>query len=117
MKEIFKHIKVDKIIRLGMTISGFLLIVQLAYVVFFYTSLPPLIPLFNQMPWGESRLTIKAVAFLPILITISFFFLNFFLIVKLYEKIPLLARMLSITTLLITLLAAILIFNTFQLVL
>ena len=117
MREIFKIIKIDKIIKWGMSLSFFLLILQLAYVIVFYFFLPPIVPLFNQMPWGENRLAPKMAIFLPILISISFFFINFFLTTKLYENIPLLARMISITTLLIASLTAILIFNTLRLIL
>jgi hypothetical protein len=117
MNEITKQIKSDKIIKWSMGFAGLLLIIEAISIGIFYFSLPPLIPLFNQMPWGESRLAAKTGIFLPVLIATSFFFLNFFLLIKLYEKIPLISRMLSITTLLITLLSATLIFHTFQLIL
>ncbi len=116
MKETFNQIKSDKIIRWGMGSAGVIIAIELLYILFSYLSLPPLIPLFNQMPWGESRLSNKLAIFLPLVITFIFFFFNFFLLSKLYKQIPLISRMLSVATLLIALLSAILIFRTFQLI-
>ncbi len=117
MNATFKQIKADKIIKWGMGLSVVILAMELAYILFFYFSLPQLIPLFNQMPWGESRLSGKIAIFLPVLIAVSFCLLNFSLLARLYERIPLISRMLSIASLLITLLSAILVFRTLQLIL
>lgn len=117
MKEIIKHIKADKIIRWGISISGILLCVEIGYILLFFFSLPPYIPLYNQMPWGESRLGTRMEIFLPVVITLAFFILNFALLTGLYEKLPLVSRMLSITTLLITLLSVIFVVRTLLLIL
>jgi len=117
MRGLFSHIKGDKIIRWGLGTAAILIVLEGAYVGLFYFSLPPYLPLFNQMPWGESRLGIKAEIFLPILLAISFLILNSFLLTRLYEKMPLLSRILSITTLLNTLLSFVFIVRTLQLVL
>lgn len=100
-----------------MGLTALVLGAEVAGIVFFYLSLPELIPLFNQMPWGESRLASKLALFLPVIIATSFCLLNLTLLAKLYERIPLISRMLSIASLLIALLSAILIFRTLQLVL
>jgi hypothetical protein len=117
MKEIFKHVKEDKIIRWGLSLVVLLLIIELLCIFLFYFSLPPVIPLFNQMPWGESRLGAKPAIFLPVAIPLAFLMLNFSLITRLYEKIPLISRMLSITTLLITVLSCIFVVRTLYLIL
>lgn len=116
MNGLFKLVKGDKIIKWGISITIILIVFEVVYISLFYFSLPPIIPLFNQMPWGENRLGAKPAIFLPLLITISFLLLNFFLITRLYEKIPLASRILSITTLLITLLSFIFIFQTLRII-
>lgn len=116
MKETFNQVKADKIIRWGLTTVTIIIIVELAIIALFYFSLPPVIPLFNQMPWGENRLGTKPAIFLPPMITFAFLFLNFSLITRLYEKIPLVSRMLTITTLLISLLSLIFIIRTILLI-
>src|SRR6266496_1061063 len=68
MKELFKYAKIDKIIRLSLQISVVLLLCAFIYSVFSYFSLPPLLPLFNQLPWGEERLGQRFEIFLPSLI-------------------------------------------------
>ena len=117
MKEIFKHVKGDKIIKWGLSTVVIIIIVEIAIVAIFYFSLPPVIPLFNQMPWGESRLGTKPAIFLPTMIAVAFLILNFSLITRLYEKIPLVSRMLCITTLLIALLSFIFIVRTMSIIL
>ena len=116
MNEIFKYVKADKIIRWGLTTVIFILAGEIAWITLFYSSLPPVIPLFNQMPWGETRLGTKPAIFLPTIITLAFLVLNFSLITRLYEKIPLVSRMLCITTLLIALLSLIFIVRTILLI-
>ncbi len=116
MKGLFKKINADKIIRLATFFSFGFQIFHLVYLVITYPYLPPFLPLFNQMPWGEERLGTKIEIFLPFLITISFFSLNLFLTLRIHEKMPLLARILSIIGLLIAILSFIFIIRTIQLV-
>jgi len=117
MNAIYKQVKGDKIIKWGMSLALFLFIVESFFLLFFYRSLPPVVPLFNQMPWGESTLGTRVEIFLPILIGIIFFILNFFLVTRFYEKMPLLSRMLGITTLLIFMLLLVFVLRTLQLIL
>jgi hypothetical protein len=116
MKELFKHIKTDKIVKWGIILASSLLILQTLYLLLSYTSLPPYLPLYNQMPWGESRLGSKIEIFLPIIITVAFISVNIFFIVRLYTRMPLASRILSITTLLITVLSCIFITRTLLLI-
>lgn len=115
MKKNFSHALRDKIVRLAMSISCVLFLCELAYIVLFYLRLPPYLPIFNQMPWGSSRLGTRIEIFLPLFITAAFFVFNYMLLTKLYEKTPLVSRILSITTLLITTLSCIFLFQTVQL--
>lgn len=116
MNELFKHIKSDKIVKWGVILASSLLILQTLYILIAYTSLPPFMPLFNQMPWGEGRLGSKIEIFLPIVITIVYTSVNIFLILKLYTRMPLASRILSITTLLITVLSCIFVTRTLLLI-
>jgi len=105
MKNLFKYVRTDKIIKFSMQISALLLCGQLIYAIFSYFSLPPLVPIFNQLPWGEQRLGQKFEIFIPALLTLIFLSTNLLLVNKLYERMPLLSRMLGITSLLINVLS------------
>lgn len=116
MRSLIKRIKADRIIKLSTYFSFGFLLLHLIYTSVSYNFLPPFLPLFNQMPWGEERLGVKIEIFFPFLISLSFFSLNFFLSVWLYEKLPLVSRMLSITNLLVCVLSFIFIIRTIQLI-
>lgn len=115
MNDVFKLVRQDKIAKWGFTISNIFVVIEVIAIAIFYFSLPPFLPVFNQLPWGETRLGIKPAIFIPIAITMSFIAINFFLVGHLYEKTPLLSRILSITTLLIALLSFIFILRTLYL--
>jgi hypothetical protein len=117
MNEVSSLVKADKIIRWGMTFSLLLLILQILIIAFFFFQLPPVIPLFNQLPWGDTRLGIKYELFLPLVMVILFFLFNYFLLKKLYLPMPLVSRIIGITTLLSTLLSCIFMVRTLQLIL
>ena len=117
MKEIYKHITIDKIIRWGMLTAVILFFLHGIFLAIFFTSLPPVVPLYNQMPWGEPRLASKIELILPLILTAGFLLSNYFIIAKLYATMPLVARIISVTTLLISLLAFIFIIRTLQIIL
>src|SRR6266404_4792350 len=117
MNEVSSLVKADKIIRWGMTFSFALLILQAVLLAFFFLQLPPVLPLFNQLPWGDARLGAKYEVLLPLVITALFFLFNYFLLRKLYITMPLVSRIISITTLLSALLSFIFIVRTLQLIL
>src|SRR5438128_784118 len=105
-------VKADKIIKWGMTFSLFLLFFQAGLLAFFYLKLPPLVPLFNQLPWGEQRLGTKYEILLPLIVTTLFFVFNYLLLIKLYLTMPIVSRIIGITTLLASLLSFIFIVRT-----
>ena|SRR5258708_5273769 len=117
MKKFFKYAKADRIIKWSLTAALLILIAELGYIGIFYFSLPPVLPLFNQMPWGQDRLGTRVEILLPVLITVSFFIINLILALKMYEKMPLVSRIVSITTVLISLLSFIFVVRTLQLIL
>jgi len=116
MKEVFKLVLEDKIAKWAFILSGIFLILESIFIGFFYFSLPPLLPLFNQMPWGEKRLGLRIEIFLPIIIACIFFIFNFFFLSRLQKKLPLLSRIVSITTILTTILSFFFIVRTLQLI-
>lgn len=116
MNGIFKLVLNDKIIKSGMIAAGSVLLVAILAIMIFYVSLPPLIPIFNQLPWGPPRLGSTIAFFIPTALALFFFVGNFFLITQLHEKTPLLSRILSITTLLISILSIIFVMRTMQLI-
>jgi len=117
MNELSSLIKADKIIRWGMTFSLTLLAIQVILIAVFYFKLPPVVPLFNQLPWGDDRLGAKYELFLPLVITGIFFLFNYFLLRRLYPTMPLVSRIIGISTLLVSLLSSIFVLRTLQLIL
>lgn len=117
MNAAFKQIRADKILRMVMTFSLVLVVFHAVYLAFFFFSLPPVVPLYNQMPWGEPRLGSRIEILIPLIITIVFFIINYVLLAKLYTSMPLVSRMIGITTLLISLVSFIFIIRTLQLIL
>lgn len=74
-------------------------------VVFSYSNLPPLVPIFSSMPWGMRRLySSEITAFLP-LIMILVLLVNIFISLTIYKKFTLLSRVISFNTFLFCLLA------------
>ena len=117
MSEVSNLTKADKIIRWGMTFSLIFFVFSSLLLALFYLKLPPLVPLFNQLPWGEDRLGAKFEFFIPIVITAFFFIFNYTLLRKLYITMPLVSRILGITTLLASLLLFIFVVRTLQIIL
>jgi len=117
MNEVSSLVKADKIIRWGMTFSLILLFIQAGLLAFFYTKLPPVVPLFNQLPWGDDRLGVKYEFLVPFIMTAVYFLFNYLLLRKLYTSMPLVSRIIGITMLLVSLLSFIFIVRTLQLVL
>lgn len=102
MSVFFKQLFADKIVWWGLLGSISLLLLCVLYILFIYPNLPPYLPLYNQMPWGEEKLGTKPEIFLPIGIGMAFLILNAFFSMLFYSKMPLVSRMLSIASLFIT---------------
>ncbi|MDP2585812.1 MAG: hypothetical protein Q8P29_02950 [Candidatus Levybacteria bacterium] len=100
MKEFFKDIAQDKTITAAYLINIFLMIATVVYILFSYGKLPPFIPIFNQLPWGEQRLGNQLTIFIPTLVALLIFAINIFASASIYKKIPLISRMLAAVSLL-----------------
>lgn len=117
MNGFIKFLSSDRTIWLSIIASLICIILSLFLIVLFYHNLPPLIPLFNQLPWGTDRLVDKLGLTIPCLIGLGIIISNAIVTKYVYEKMPITARMLNITTLLIALLSLVFVFRTIQLIL
>jgi hypothetical protein len=116
MKEFFKDVFQDKTITLAFFTNAFLLITSIVYILFSYGKLPPFIPIFNQLPWGEQRLGSTLTIFIPVLTALLIFAANIFASTFTYKKNPLISRMLSAISLLIAILTFLFIAKTIALI-
>lgn len=107
MKELFATLTADKITRSSMAVAMTFFILTLGFIVLTYSKLPPVIPLFNQLPWGVERLGNRLSIFLPLIVGILCSFTNLLLASITYNTMPLVARILSVTSFLIALLCLI----------
>src|SRR6185436_16333977 len=98
MKRFFKNITADKITYRGFIISFLTWIISAGFIAAFYRRLPPYIPVFNQLPWGEERIIETVGIFIPLGIYIGIFIFNLIFTSLVYEKSPLIARIVAATT-------------------
>lgn len=116
MKKYFKYLKEDKLILRVFVITFIIIVVTLIYIILNYTKLPPLLPVFNQLPWGEERLSATPGIFIPLVIVVVVFIMNILASAIIYLSSPLISRMLAITSFLTALLAFLFIVRTIQLI-
>lgn len=112
MKEFFKDIKSDKAIIPAFFINGAFIIASVIFILFSYGNLPPFVPIFNQLPWGEQRLGPTLAIFVPVLVAFLILVINIFTSALIYKKTPLVARMLAATSLLSSILIFLFIIKT-----
>lgn len=117
MKEFFKDIKSDKTIIPAFFINGFFIIASIVFILFSYRNLPPFIPIFNQLPWGEQRLGPTIAIFIPVFVTLLILIVNIFTSTLTYKNSPLVARMLAAVSLLTGILTFLFVVKTITLVL
>jgi antibiotic biosynthesis monooxygenase (ABM) superfamily enzyme len=117
MKEFIKDIKGDKIIWYGSFVTIFFVVISIIYLGFIYRFLPPFIPIFNQLPWGVERLGAKVGIFLPFFYMVLIFGTNIILSKMLYNAMPLISRILTITSIIVSITTFIFIFRITQLLL
>lgn len=116
MKKFVNTLSSDKIILWSTLISTLLFLVSIGCIIIFYQSLPPYIPLFHQVPWGIERLGRKVEFFLPCLYVFIVFILNLILAYHTHEKMPLVSRIIAITTLLLNIILCLFTIRSIQLV-
>lgn len=104
MKEFLKDIKADRMGRFGFLGAFVLSILTFFYILIAYKNLPPFIPIFNQLPWGEARIGSTITIFIPVLYCSLIIVGNLFLANFIYKKIPLISRILAATSIIVALL-------------
>lgn len=117
MNGLIKFLSSDRTIWVSIIVSLIFIVISVFLTGLFYHNLPPLIPLFNQLPWGTDRLVDKVGLIIPSIVGLGILLGNAILTKFIYEKMPITARMLNITTFLITLLSLVFVFRTIQLIL
>lgn len=117
MKEFFKDVKSDKLTYRVFIATFFFILLPLPYILFFYGNLPPYLPVFNQLPWGQPRLASPWGVFIPSLISLCILIANVILSSVLYKKTPLVSRMLAVISFIIAILTLLFVFRTIQIVL
>ncbi len=116
MKKYFEYIKKDRLIFRLYIISFLFILITIIFIVLTYSKLPPLIPMYNQLPWGENRLSSTLGIFIPSIIVFGMFVANIALSGLSYSHSPLIARLISVTTFLIIILNSLFIFRTILLI-
>lgn len=116
MKEHFRVLTADKITRAALALTIILFVIQAGLLIFSYANLPPLIPIFNQLPWGVERLGTRFSIFLPFSVAIICSATNLILASITYNSMPLVARVMGVTSFLVALLCLIFTLRTILLI-
>src|SRR5579883_1208324 len=97
MKGFFKSLRKDSVLLWSFWVSIVVVIAATITIAASFSNLPPVIPLYNHMPWGYARLGKTYELFLLPTVTLCIVFINAFIGVKLLTRVPLLARFLFLT--------------------
>lgn len=92
--------------------SIFFIFINIVFILITIKNLPPFIPLFNQMPWGEPRLGEKIQILIPFSIALFFCISDFVISGYVYKAVPLVSRFLGVTSFIISFLALLLVIRT-----
>lgn len=92
-------------------------IIGAACILFFRSRLPPAVPLWYSRPWGEDRLASPLFLFVPLGATIVIYVINILVISYIGSNHPMFARVLLLTSLLVSALSVVVIFRVVDLVL
>lgn len=103
MKNFINNISSDKLAFRGFTISFALMLLTFIYTAINYPSLPPFVPIFNQLPWGANRITPTPGIFIPTVVFAFIFVFNVIFTSLTYSKNPLMARIVAAVTIIIAL--------------
>lgn len=112
----FDDVKNDKVLLRGYSINFFIIVLTFAYILLSFRNLPPFIPLFNQLPWGETRIAKTIWIFIVPFLSLSIFIFNLIYSQLTYKKIPLIPRILVVTSFIVSILALLFVVRTIQIV-
>lgn len=116
MNATFKQLTQDKITFWSFLLSFILFLTASIYILINLSKMPPLLPLYNRMPWGYTRLGGKFEIFIPVSLLIIFYIVNIISASIVYKKAILLSRIISAVTFAIALCTCIYIIEIIQLV-
>jgi len=116
MKEFLKYTSQDKTIAFAFFINIFFIVATIVFILVTYGRLPPFIPIFNQLPWGQERLGKTFTIFVPVVVSLLIFSINLLMSSIIYKKIPLIARMLAAISLLTSILTFLFVVKTIILI-
>ena len=106
MKDEFKILLLDKANRYALVLSVTCILLELIFFTIKVWSLPPVLPLFYNRPWGTPQLGTPLQLFLLLVLNIAIVVINLTFSLKLYKQIILLSRVLLWISVLISLLTA-----------
>jgi hypothetical protein len=89
--------------------------VQIVYLIYKFNDLPPQVPLYYSLPWGESQLASASQLFFLPTFSIIFGLINNLLAATIFAKITLLSKLLVITSLLISILSSVTLYQIISL--
>ena len=101
------HLWQDKTVSLILRWNLVLIVIQLAYLFLQFNVLPPQVPLFYSLPWGEPELAGASSLFLLPLLSLVIFLLNSVLAAIFLKPLRLLSRLLFIFSLIFALLSSV----------
>lgn len=117
MKEFTKDILNDRITYRAFLLTFVIILLSIFYIFYAYNNLPPFIPLFNQLPWGDQRATNTLGIFIPSIIAFLIFIFNVIFASFVYKKAYLVSRIIAVTSLLTSILTFLFVIRTIQIVL
>ncbi len=105
MKKYFKFIKEDRLLKRLFIVSLILIVLTGTFAILTFSKLPPLLPIFNQLSWGEDRLSPAIGIFIPLLLAIIIYVNNLIFSAISYQISPLISRLFAVTTFLTSFIA------------
>lgn len=105
MKEKYSLVLSDQFARISLLLALLFLVPLILLILISFTSLPPLVPFFNSMPWGEERLIGSQVVIALPFILLAFFVGNIMYALFTYKKYVLISRIVLFNCFLFLLLA------------
>lgn len=117
MKNLISRLRSDKILLRGFLLSLVIEFVTIIFILLQYSKLPPFLPIFNQLPWGDQRFMETPGIFIPVVVFLIIFALNIIIATVTYSKNPLVARVVAATTLLVSVMQFIFVVRTILVIL
>lgn len=107
-----KNLFADNIVLVSFIGVAAMLFLYVIFLLLMFQRLPPVVPLFNQVPWGEGRLATKMQLFLPFGIASAIIIINTGIMFFFSTDTPLVTRLVCLTNFLVTLFALLLVIRT-----